>query len=116
MSNEAKDKRFLIFSKYDNSFQEIVGYLEKNEIPYHMLKGSTGRIQNIIKEYADNKVKILLLNAKFFGAGLNLQMTSDIIMYHRMDKELEKQIIGRGQRIGRKGALRVHYLCHDNEV
>jgi len=116
LSNKAEDKRFLIFSKYDNSFQEIVGYLEKNEIPYHLLKGSTGRIQNIIKEYADNKVKILLLNAKFFGAGLNLQMTSDIIMYHRMDKDLEKQIIGRGQRIGRKGALRVHYLCHDNEV
>ena len=114
--NNNENKRFLIFSSYENSFEEISDSLKKNNINFSMLKGSTGRIKNIIEDYKNNKINILLLNAKYFGSGLNLQMTSDIILYHRMDKELEKQIIGRGQRLGRKGALRIHYLCHENEM
>jgi len=110
------NKRFLIFSSYENSLEEIIESLNKNDIKFNILKGSTGRIRNIIDDYKNNKTNVLLLNAKFFGSGLNLEMTSDIIIYHRMDKELEKQIIGRGQRLGRTGALKIHYLCHDNEI
>lgn len=116
VKDNKENKRFLIFSSYENSFEEISDSLTKNDINFSMLKGSTGRIKNIIEDYKNNKTSILLLNAKYFGSGLNLQMTSDIIMYHRMDKELEKQIIGRGQRLGRKGTLRIHYLCHENEM
>jgi len=58
-----------------------------------------------------------MLNAQYFGAGMNLQMTTDIIMYHRFDKEMEEQIIGRAQRLGRAvdKPLNVYYLLHDNE-
>ena len=111
-----ENKRFLVFSSYEKSFDLIAEKLEENGISYSLLKGSTGHITNVIQDYKDNKFKVLLLNAKYFGSGLNLQMTSDIILYHRMDKELEKQIIGRGQRLGREGTLRVHYLCHKNEM
>ena len=55
------------------------------------------------------------MNAKNFGAGMNLQCATDIIMYHRFSKEMEEQIIGRGQRLGREGTLNVYYLIHDNE-
>ena len=56
-----------------------------------------------------------MLNAKHFGAGMNLQCATDIIMYHRFTREMEEQIIGRGQRMGRQGTLNVYYLIHDNE-
>ncbi len=58
-----------------------------------------------------------MLNAKFFGAGMNLQMTTDIIMYHRFTDEMEEQIVGRAQRLGRdiNSTLNVYYLVHDNE-
>ena len=58
-----------------------------------------------------------MLNAQFFGAGMNLQMATDIIMYHRFTKEMEEQIIGRAQRLGRSinEPLNVYYLLHDNE-
>jgi hypothetical protein len=111
-----KNKHFLVFSSYEKSFDLIAEKLKENDITFSLLKGSTGQITNIIQDYKDNKFKVLLLNAKYFGSGLNLQMTSDIILYHRMDNELEKQIIGRGQRLGREGTLRVHYLCHKNEL
>jgi hypothetical protein len=42
-------------------------------------------------------------------------MASDIIIYHEMNKELETQIIGRAQRIGRTEPLNVYYLLHENE-
>lgn len=58
-----------------------------------------------------------MLNAQFFGAGMNLQMATDIIMYHRFTKEMEEQIIGRAQRLGRSitEPLNVYYLLHENE-
>jgi hypothetical protein len=35
---------------------------------------------------------------------------------HRMDQGLEHQVIGRGQRIGRKDPLNINYLCYNNEL
>ena len=87
-------------------------YMVKGDLRCH----SFSHIKSIIQDYKDKKVNILILNAKFFGSGLNLQMTDDIIIYHRMDKELEKQVIGRGQRLGRTGQLNVHYLCYKTEL
>ena len=47
---------------------------------------------------------------------MNLEMTTDIIIFHKMNDELEKQVIGRGQRLGRTSQLNVHYLCYENEM
>jgi len=110
------DGRFLVFSKYDNSFHKIQDTLTQNHISFSKLSGSSGRVKNIITKYTNNEIKVLLLNAKHYGSGLNLQMTTDIIIYHRMSNELEKQIIGRGQRLGRTSRLNVNYLCYDNEL
>jgi SNF2 family DNA or RNA helicase len=56
-----------------------------------------------------------MMNAKHYGSGLNLQMATDVIIYHEMQKELETQVIGRAQRLGRNEPLMVHYLLHENE-
>ena len=108
--------KFLVFSEYNNSFNEMTSELDKEGITYNKLSGSTGRITNIIQKYDNSEIQVLLLNAKHFGSGLNLQMTSDIIIFHRMSDDLEKQVIGRGQRLGRTSTLNVTYLCYDNEM
>lgn len=108
--------KVLIFSEYEHTLNDIKLELEKNNITYSKLSGSSGRITNIIDNYSKNKTKVLLLNAKHYGSGLNLQMTTDIIIYHRMSNDLERQIIGRGQRLGRTSALKIHYLCYENEL
>ena len=81
-----------------------------------MLSGSTVHIQKTIQLFRENKIQVLLLNARFFGAGLNLQMTDEIIIYHRMNSDLEKQVIGRAQRLGRQTKLSIRYLCYNNEI
>mgnify|MGYP007063469260 CR=1 FL=1 len=42
-------------------------------------------------------------------------MTTDIIIYHKLTKSMEEQVIGRAQRIGRKDSLKVTYLQFDSE-
>ena len=41
--------------------------------------------------------------------------TTDVVFIHKMNSDMEKQIIGRAQRPGRKGVLEIHRLKHPNE-
>jgi hypothetical protein len=113
---EKKDGKFLIFSEFDNTFRMVIKKLEQSNIPYRTLKGSEGTIQTTLEEFKNGTVKVLLLNAKYYGSGLNITECTDIVFMHRMDQGLEHQVIGRGQRIGRKDPLNINYLCYNNEL
>jgi len=102
IKNMDENSRYLIFSEYDNSFQRISYKLSEAMIPFKVLKGSVDEQQKNIKKYESGEIKILMLNANNFGAGLNLQKTTNIIIYHQFRTEdLKTQVIGRAQRIGR---------------
>ncbi len=111
------DGNFMIFAGFIETFHKIEEKLQYLSIPYHILKGQSSTIKKHVDDFKDKKVRILMLNAQFFGAGMNLQMATDIIMYHRFTKEMEEQIIGRAQRLGRSinNPLNVYYLLHENE-
>ena len=110
---ENKNKRILVFSEYD--FHKIVSEFDDLSINYSKINGSSDRIRKILEKFKNGEFQVLLLNATNFGAGLNLQFTDDIVIFHRMAKDLERQVIGRAQRLGRKVPLRINYLCHENE-
>ena len=63
-----------------------------------------------IKCFKDGKIQVIFLNSKNNGAGINLQEATDIILYHEMNTNIIKQIIGRANRIGRTKKLIVHHL------
>lgn len=108
-------KKILVFSSYEKTFENIETEFAKNKITYSKLSGTAARINNIINKYKSGECQVLLLNAKNFGAGLNLQITDEIVIYHRMSKDLERQVIGRAQRLGRMDPLKINYLCFENE-
>lgn len=110
-----KDGSFLLFANYTETFNKIEKKFLEVGITYHILKGQSSSISKYINDYENKKVQVIMLNAQYFGAGMNLQTTSDLIIYHRFSNEMEEQIIGRAQRYGRKGTLNVYYLLHDNE-
>lgn len=110
------NRKILIFSEYDNSFKDITNYLEEKNYKYSNLKGSTGRITNIIEKYKGDELDILLLNSRYFGSGLNLENTTDIFMFHKMNESIENQVIGRAQRPGRTNVLNVYRLLYQNEL
>ena len=110
------NRKILIFSEYDNSFREVANYLEENNYRYSNLKGSTSRINNIVEKYKGDELDILLLNSRYFGSGLNLENTTDLFMYHKMNESIENQVIGRAQRPGRKDPLNIYRLLYHNEL
>ena len=106
-----KDKKYLIFSMYDESFSTIRRELEEHKMDYVEISGSKATRDAKLKRFKENKVDIVFLNSRFNGAGINLEMATDIILYHEMPRPIEDQVIGRALRIGRQGNLTVHHLC-----
>lgn len=104
------NKKILIFSNYNETFTIIKKFLEERKLTYLELRGTKEKRDNIIDLYKTGNVNILLLNTIHSGAGLNLQETSDIILFHRIHEYQKIQVIGRANRIGRKIELNVHNL------
>jgi SNF2 family DNA or RNA helicase len=110
------NSKVLLFSSYDNTFSKLTPIFEQKGITYSMVNGTSARIQKIIREFGEGKQQVLCLNARHFGAGLNIECASHVILYHRMAEEVEKQIIGRAYRFGRTANLDVIHLLHANET
>ena len=109
-------RKILIFSEFENSFNDIEEHIKSKEYKYSKLKGQTTVINRTVKDYKDDKIDILLLNSKYFGSGLNLENTTDLFMFHKMHSSIDKQVIGRAQRPGRSKRLKVYRLMHRNEI
>ena len=116
LNNLNDNAKLLIFSAYENSFTNVIPILNRLNIQFDYLKGNGYQIQATIERYKNGNVKVLLVNTRQYGSGLNLENTTDMILFHKFDTEIEKQVIGRAQRFGRKEPLHVHYLLYENEM
>lgn len=105
-----KSGKFLIFSIYNETFDPICRALEEHSITYTMMKGNSTTRQKNINSFKSGDTQVIFLNSNFNGAGINLQETTDLIIYHKMKPNIRTQIIGRAERIGRADSLRVHHL------
>ena len=108
-----KDGKFLIFSSFDVTFKPICKILKENKINFVDIKGNVETRQKNINKFKTGIYQVIFLNSKLNSAGINLQETTDIILYHEMEENVKYQIIGRAQRIGRKEPLDVHNLIAD---
>lgn len=108
-----EDSKFLIFSAYDATFIPICRLLSENNITFSQIKGSQKTREKNINNFKYGNTKVIFLNSTFDGAGINLQEATDIILYHEMSESMERQIIGRANRIGRINPLQVHHLQVD---
>jgi hypothetical protein len=105
-----KNGKFLIFSCYDESFSSVRVLLNENKIINADIKGGITTRENNLEKYKNGDIQVIFLNASYNGSGLNLQETTDIILYHNMTPNNLNQILGRANRIGRKIPLNVHHL------
>lgn len=115
-NNIPANKRILIFSEHEGNINQISQIFEKSgRTNLSPVKGSISHISNLIEKFNNGEINNLFLNAKHCGSGLNLEKTDFIIIMHKMTEDNIKQIIGRGNRIGRSGPLKVFYLYTKNE-
>jgi hypothetical protein len=109
------NKKILIFSEFTETFKGVKEMCLEQDLKFSQIKGHHTSIRNIIDNYKNSDLNILYLNARHCGAGLNLENTTDVIMCHRMNSDLEHQVIGRSQRIGRTCQLHIWKLHYDIE-
>ncbi len=108
--NILQDKaRLIVFSEFDGIYTSL-----KKIIPISLIKeikGHSSTITNTLEWFKNtdsNEKRVIYLNAKHKGSGLNLQSCTDIILYHTMPNDMKIQGIGRAQRPGRTGILNVY--------
>lgn len=118
LEDESDDtsKRYLIFSAHEASFKGLREILSSKGIRCEMLYGSGTRIERLRKQFQDGTVRVLCMNARHVGAGINLESATTVILYHRMNSELENQVIGRAIRFERTKDLQIVHLVHEQET
>jgi len=109
------NKRCLVFSDNNYFFKNIKLELDNNYISNRTLKGNTNTINSIIRKYKNHDINVLLLNMKHCGSGINLEMSDNIYIMNFLDSEMETQVIGRVNRIGKKNSLNVNYYLTTHE-
>ena len=116
ISTEEK-KKILIVTEYERAINpKMMSILDEHHLKHGKLKGSTETIKKVIDNYKNGDINVLMVNTKYFGSGTNLENTTDIIIIHKMESDLEMQVIGRAQRFGRLGQLRIWKLYYQNEM
>ena len=108
--NENKKGKFIIFSSYDETFNKIKHICDDLDMKISSIQGTVEQRSKIIESFKKGDINIIFLNSNHNGAGINLQEATDLILYHKMNEDLETQIVGRANRIGRTNSLKIHHL------
>ena len=112
--------KILLFSGYTSMFELIEKELNKNEISYFKLTGSTKIDERIrmVDEFNENsKIKVFLISLKAGGTGLNLTGADMVIHYDPWwNASAENQATDRAYRIGQKNNVQVYKLITKNSI
>ena len=114
--------KLLIFADYDASFNNLLDVLNESGLRYFTIKGTSSTISKNISNFKSTdpgnpeKIDVLLLNSNHCGSGINLENTTDLVIYHDMTDSKITQIIGRAQRPGRTSQLNIWRLLNDYEI
>ncbi len=112
--------KVLIFSSYTSMFPIIEEELEKQDIKYFKLIGSTPvgqRIEMVDEFNNDESVKVFLISLKAGGTGLNLTSADVVIHFDPWwNVSSENQATDRAYRIGQKNSVQVYKLITSNSI
>jgi superfamily II DNA/RNA helicase len=107
--------KFLVFSRYDNPFDQIANACASEGITIRQVKGNKDVVNSIINSFESGTTRVLFLNSLYSGAGLNIISASHVVLLHSMTSEEQKQIVGRAYRLGRTEELNLVRLIHPGE-
>ena len=108
------DAHIIVVSAH--SFETLRDRISKNSTRDRI---SIAITDSIVEYQEQSKISksILMLDPTHFACGTNLEMTTDIVFLHALEKTLERQVIGRALRPPRKKDQRLNlwYLRYDAE-
>lgn len=111
--SDRPDAKFLIFSNDTETFTTFLDKLPRGQAAE--CKGSEIMVNSVLTKFKQGQLRILCLNSKNLGAGLNITEATDIILYHKMSTAIKTQVLGRVIRIGCDHVVTVHHLLFEDE-
>lgn len=111
--------KVLLFSQFTTMLELIRARLEKENISYYMLTGSTPKEERIdlVDKFNDNRVQVFLISLKAGGTGLNLTGADVVIHYDPWwNIAAQNQATDRTHRIGQKNSVQVYKLIEKGTI
>lgn len=111
--------KILLFSQFTSMLEIIAKRLDKMNISYYTLRGSTRAKDRIrmVNEFNANDVKVFLISLKAGGTGLNLTGADIVIHYDPWwNASAENQASDRAYRIGQRKNVQVYKLITRNSI
>ena len=102
------DRKIIVYSSRNVTFSTIRSILPKGS--FVEVSGGVSQRTRAVNKWKNGKVRIIFLNSSTNSSGLNLQMATDIVLYHDMSGDTLKQVLGRPVRIGRTTPLTLHKI------
>lgn len=110
-------RRVLLFSQFTTMLEHIGARLEKLDVPYLKLTGSSRDRGKLVKTFQEGDVPLFLISLKAGGTGLNLTAADTVIHYDPWwNPAAEAQATDRAYRIGQTKPVFVHKLICTNSV
>jgi hypothetical protein len=109
-------RKIIVFAAFNETLYKIQGFLNEQQIKFSRLGGTYKQIHEMITDFKTNNISVMLINSTTNCAGLDLQFTTDLIFFHKIiDSNVQSQVAGRIQRIGRRYNGNIHWLLYRNE-
>ena len=110
--------KMIAYAGYNDCLKLMQDYMTEKKIKWFRLGGTFDEITRIKNEFRDYKGDaILFINSNQICAGMNLQFATDGFTYHHVVNEnIEAQIAGRWQRVGRTCSFKLWNVRYHNEA
>lgn len=116
IENKSPVHKILVFSQFVSMLELIKGELEKRNIGYEYLTGSTKDREAVVGNFQNNvNIRVFLISLKAGGTGLNLTEADYVYLVDPWwNPAVENQAIDRSYRIGqKKNVVAVRLICPD---
>lgn len=117
-----EDRKFLIYANYTETCAIVAEHLTKAEITFAKLTARREQNIELFRKYHlpnsdPDSLQVLIVPGPKYSAGRDLQNTTDICFMHKVQSpDIEAQVGGRGQRLGRTNNLTIHWFLYPNEI
>ena len=114
---KGKKHKYLIYSMYTESTDQIAEAFKSVKIKYTIIRGSRQEKDQAVSDFKTDKVDVMIATSSRECAGLHIPEVTRLVLYHHhVDGHIAKQVVGRAQRVGRECSLEVIEVVDECEA
>lgn len=105
--------KVLLFSQFTTMLEHLQERMQKEDIPYYSLTGTTSKEKRarLVEEFNQNEIPVFCISLKAGGTGLNLTSADIVIHYDPWwNAAVQNQATDRAHRIGQTNVVTVYKL------